>query len=336
MLCAPFPMTIPTPTLLSLALLPFLVAPAARAVSDGSCVESDSAFAAVAASVNGAAALSSAPSPERFATTWTSYFAAAVRSAAGTDGRLSLSEAQKLSTRGDEMGRFGDNAVNWLRAKDQQSVAVDKLISAGWDYAFATGKEVAGDDGRISLEDAKGLPEDLREDYLFLRGKLGTTPAGDVMVGLAAAAKDLLLLSESDSRAFPIEAASNATGAITPEEVRATFGALHDEAMRGADVWSFADPDYIGIADRFVDVRDADEWLDRRATVDDPSDPGSVAGAAKWNAFGSFVRENLTDLTVVRFNQTTNPDVAITSSIFVVGRTADGRIVGILAGAVET
>lgn len=318
--------------------LPFLAASPAHAASDGSCVEvAQPPIATVASAVAAAAgpALTSAPSAKRFADAWTSYFAAAVRSAAGTDGRLSRKEAERLAARGDDLSLFGDNAVNWLDAKDQQSVDVDKLIASGWNYAFATGKKAAGPDGRISLADALTLPKDLQDDYLLLRGKLGA-PQSDVMTGLAAAAKDLYFGSETDSRAFPVEAASDASGPITPEEVRSTVGATHDALMRGDQVLYFANPDYVGIADRFVEVRDAGEWLDRRSTVNDPSDPGSVEEAAQWEALGAFVRANLTDLTVVRFNESDNPDGAITSSIYLVGRTGDGRIVGILAGSVET
>lgn len=322
-------------------ILSSLAAPtlAFAAPSDGSCVEaSSSPIAAVSAAVSGAAALTSAPSPARFATAWTSEFAAAVRGAAGTDGRLSLKEAERLA----QSSMFGDNAVNWLIAKDQKSVDVEKLLKGGWAYAFATGKKAAGDDGRISLADAAAkLPADLRADYLYLRGKEGVPPANGlsaeaVLASLANTTEGLYLMSESDAWAVPVSAASNATGSITADEVKAVFGAQHDAMTIGTTgVWRFPDAEYKPIAERYPEVRDAKEWLDRRATTFDPADPASVELAQKWAATGD-VLEGLSDLTVVRFNESPDPDVAITSSIYVVGRSADGKLVGLLTAAVET
>lgn len=320
---------------LALTSLAAAVSPASAA-SDGSCIESSAppAFAAVAAAVSGAAALTSAPSPERFATVWTSYFAGAVRSASGTDGRMSISEAKKLAESGSI---FGDNAVNWLNAKGQQSVDVDKLIQGGWNYAFATGKKIAGDDGRISLEDAKGLPKDLQDDYRFLRGKLDApVPAGNLLADLGKATEGLWLMSEGDAKVIPLEAASSGSGAISADEVRAAFGAKHDELMQGDDVWGYDNADYVPIADRFPEVRDASTWLGHYSTSFDPDDTVSVANAAKWKTVGELMNAGLTNVSVIRFNERAAPADAITSSIFFVGRTADGKLVGVLSGAVET
>lgn len=300
--------------------------PAAASPADGSCVTVDaSALEPVAVAVAGAFALTSAPSPERFANAWTREFAGAVRSAAGTDGRLSLNEARTLA----ERSVYGDNTVNWLEKKDQQSVDIDKLIKAGWNYAFANGKRVAGDDGRISLEDAKALPGDLQNDYLDLRGRLdgGVSPTPDVEADLVAAAEGITVISETD---WPLDAVigeSDATGAITPDEVRAVLGARHDELLRING--------YMPLAERHPEIRDFGEWIGDDLVPYDADDADAVAEAARWNKVYDTLKSKLTDLTVIRFNERPDSD-AITSSVFIVGRTVDGRLAGYLTHVVET
>jgi hypothetical protein len=102
-------------------------------------------------------------SPAKFAKAFTSSFAGNVRAAAGRDGRLSASEARNVAA------PYRDNATNFLAATGQKSVSVEKLIKSGYNYAFALGSKVAGNDGRISLADAEKLPQDLKVDYLRIR-----------------------------------------------------------------------------------------------------------------------------------------------------------------------
>ena len=307
----------------------------------GARTAGETSLTAVAAAVAAGAPLDSAPGARRFADTWSQYFAAAIREAAGKDGRLTRSEAAKLAARCDVNGLFGDNAVNWLQSAGQQSVSAEKLIGLGWAYAAATGGVAAGADGRISLADAAKLPLDLRDDYAWLRGKLDRNCAppaqGDVVAALRAATTGMMFPSESDAKLVVLESPSSGSGAITADEVAAAFGAAHDSLMRGGtDVWNWPDAGYALLADRHPAIRDAAEWLERYATYGDPADPASMANAAKFAALRDVLSAGLTDLTVVRFDQEPPPSSAITTSIFVVGRTADGRLVAVLTGGVET
>lgn len=117
------------------------------------------------------AILPNAPSPKAFVDAWTKQFEAALRAAAGKDGRLSVTEARRIAERVDGGRHFSDNAVAFLRSTKQKSVSVAKLVEAGRGYAQASASAVAGKDGRLSLADGKKLRPDLRDDFLFLRGK---------------------------------------------------------------------------------------------------------------------------------------------------------------------
>lgn len=112
-----------------------------------------------------------APTPEKFANEWTKGFAAAVRSEANSRDRLTEAGAKRISERDDALAVYGDNAQNFLEKVGQKSVAVDKLIGRGHDYARATAENAAGKDGKLSLLDIRNLPADLQTDALKLRGK---------------------------------------------------------------------------------------------------------------------------------------------------------------------
>lgn len=321
----------PTFAVISLSLaFPFI---AVAETFSGVCTTDSAApgLTAVSFAVTSASAvLDSAPTPSNFTSAWTDAFAAAVRGAAGNDGRLSRAEADRLAS----SSLYGDNAVNWLDKKGQASVDVDKLIREAANYTFANGKRVAGQDGRISLADAKKLPQDLRDDYLSLRGKL---VAKSPRAAVEAAAKDLFYISEGDARLVYVESASPVAGVIDAQAIRAALGVQHDALTTDGSVWFSADPGYMKIADRTPEVRDADVFLARMTEVGDPNDPASAGEAAKFQALVDVLKANLTDIKVIRFNENGEPNHdAITSSIFIVGRTADGKLAGVLTGAVET
>lgn len=120
--------------------------------------------------------LPTTPSPTTFATGWTRKFEEVVKTAAGRDGRLSITEAKRIAERTDGGRLFSDNAVGYLNAHRQQSVSAQKLIDAGRAYATSQGNKVAGPDGRISYADAARMRPDLRDDFLYLRGKIVDGP----------------------------------------------------------------------------------------------------------------------------------------------------------------
>jgi hypothetical protein len=116
------------------------------------------------------------PTPKAFAEAWAKDFTAAVTTAAGKDGRLSITEARRIAERVDALKVFSDNAVNYLNAKGQKTVAIKTLIDAGKAYVEAQAKAAAGPDGRISATDATKLKADLYDDFRMLRG-IVTYPA---------------------------------------------------------------------------------------------------------------------------------------------------------------
>ena len=153
---------------------------------------------------------------------------------------------------------------------------------------------------------------------------------------LTTASTNLLLESESDSRLLVIQSATTGSGAITADQLRAAFTLLHDQKLRDGSIWLQANPDYVGLAARTPEARDAVGFFASFSANEDPNDPASIANADAWTKLGQVFGANLTDLTVIRFDEQALPEPAITASVFVVGRDATGRIVGVLAGVVET
>ena len=160
------------------------------------------------------------PSVEQFATAWTQHFAAAIRAAAGKDGRLSRNEAKKIAGRDDALRLWGDNAINYLEAKNQKTVGVEKLIRSGYRYAYANAAKQAGSNRKVSFVEARRMAVDLRHDFLWLRAKGVEAAAADVQVTgetLAALldemADGLLYMSEAD---YPYDAFSLPMAADEP------------------------------------------------------------------------------------------------------------------------
>lgn len=121
--------------------------------------------------------LPTTPSPRTFTDAWTRKFEEVIRAAAGKDGRLSVSEALRIAERLDGGRLFSDNAVNYLRATGQKTVSANKLIAVASAYTERSAISAAGSDGRLSYPDAKTkLQPDLRDDFLYLRGKIVDPP----------------------------------------------------------------------------------------------------------------------------------------------------------------
>jgi hypothetical protein len=104
-----------------------------------------------------------------FTQEWTTRFEAAIKSAAGRDGRLSRTEARRLGERTDSAGLFSDSAVKLIDSFGTQSASVNKLVDVARVEVERAAKLAAGPDGRLSLADAKKLPIDLRDDFKWLR-----------------------------------------------------------------------------------------------------------------------------------------------------------------------
>lgn len=276
------------------------------------------------------------PSVRTFTETWSTDFKEAVKKAAGTDGRLTMSEAQKLSQRSDADKVFADNAINYLKATGKQSVSVEVLATSAKAYAQRQAELAAGPDGKLSLADGAKLPSDLRDDFFMLRGKsvpatttpsTGTSVMPEVKAKLEAAVTDLWMPSETDAK-FKFLGGTQLNGApITPALVRAQLTAQHDAVL--ADVM-YVDPHEIPLASKtHVEERDAAAFLDQLATNYDPADTVSAANAASFAKLKTALQAELTDLKVYRFGE-------IAISTFIVGRTKTGELAALLTGQVET
>lgn len=136
--------------------------------------------------------LPTTPTAKAFTDAWTRKFDEVVRAAAGRDGRLSVTEAKRISERLDGGPFFSDNASSYLAATGQQTVSVTKLVDAARAYAANQANAAARADGKVSYEDAKKMRPDLRDDFLYLRGKIveGTQPTPQQ---LATDVKDVVL-----------------------------------------------------------------------------------------------------------------------------------------------
>jgi|JI10StandDraft_1071094.scaffolds.fasta_scaffold16852_3 hypothetical protein len=275
--------------------------------------------------------ISGAPSVNTFTTVWTNEFTAAVKRAAGTNGKLSAAEAKKMATRTDGDQMFADSAIALIKARGNKAVDVAALATDAKAYAKRAAEVAAGNDGKLSLADGAKLPKDLVEDFFFLRGEKAPTPPTPGVLTLPqlksaveVATQGLTLMSETDANLRFVSANAIGTTAITPHLIRQKLTYQHDRLIDS--VMSGGTP----LAKRTgSEVRDAQAFLTRLATPNDPSDPASVDQARRFGELKTLLESQLTDMTVVRFG-----DVNI--STFIVGRTKTGELAGILTGQVET
>ncbi|MFO0599933.1 MAG: nuclease A inhibitor family protein [Myxococcaceae bacterium] len=281
--------------------------------------------------------ISSAPSPKLFAETWATEFKEAVKRAAGKDGRLSISEAQKLAARPDADRVFADNALNYFKTTGKKTVSIDVLATEMKAYAQRAAETAAGPDGKMSLADGAKLPTDLVEDFFMLRGKPapGTTPVTppgpsvlpELKTKLEAAVKDLLMPSETDASFKFLSGQALNGAAITPSVVRAQLSAQHDALLPQV---MYVDPSRVPLASRTqVEERDFNGFMDGLTNNVDPNDPASVARGQQFAQLKATLSSELTDLKVYRFG-------TIDISTFIVGRTKSGELAGLLTGVVET
>jgi Nuclease A inhibitor-like protein len=284
--------------------------------------------------------ITSAPTPKTFAKEWTKEFASAVRNAAGKDGRLSVAEAKKIASQSGAPALFADNALNFLAAKGQKSVDVEKLIASGYNYAYALADKVAGKDGKISQADAKKLPADLQADFAHLRGLDAMEPpkaasAAKVASSMASAMKGLTYMSESD---YPFTAIS----AANPDK-KPMSGALVFSQFKGAIEELFKDDvNEVKYKDMAFEggAKDGLDFITEKTTAEDPSDPDQVKEAKAYQNLLKIVNANLTDVRVVKVGPK-DEDGSLASDqglygLLIVGRTRDGSLAGLMTGSVET
>ncbi|QSQ27511.1 hypothetical protein JY651_22490 [Pyxidicoccus parkwayensis] len=148
------------------------------------------------------------------------------------------------------------------------------------------------------------------------------------------AAEGLVFISESDSRVVFVAAPEARVEEVMPAAVVKWLSAQHD----GRTDVLFQDEPLPRLAARAVEVKEADTFLHNREQILEPDEPESVEAARKWSLIREALEQNLQELRVIRFGEP-HPrydTVEGQVSIFVVGRTQDGALAGILTCAVET
>jgi hypothetical protein len=120
--------------------------------------------------------LTRAPSPAAFADAWVTAHSAALRAAAGQDGRLTAAAARRLEAAGGPSSLAGDNVESFLARTGQQSVGVDKFIREERARLVHEASAVAGPNHLVSRTEAERLPVDARQDFFALRGRTVNTP----------------------------------------------------------------------------------------------------------------------------------------------------------------
>lgn len=109
--------------------------------------------------------LPSTPSPSRAAKAWTEDFAAEIKKAAGSSGRLTPKKAEQME------GMFADNAKAYFEKTGRHWAKVETVVASGHRYANKHLNAAAGPDKRLSLVDIRSLPADMVDDLLVMRGK---------------------------------------------------------------------------------------------------------------------------------------------------------------------
>ena len=147
------------------------------------------------------------------------------------------------------------------------------------------------------------------------------------------AAEGLIFISESDARVVFVAAPQSCVQEVTAEQVVRWLSSQHD----GRTDVLFSDAPLAGLAQKAVEVKSATDFLRNRMEVVDPEDPDARKAARKWSRIRKALEEHLQDLRVIRFGEP-HYDGTVDGliSVFVVGRTQDGDLAGILTASVET
>jgi len=150
------------------------------------------------------------PTAKNFADAWVNQvFRPAVEQLAGTDGRISASEASKLAKLTGSARYGADNITNYFKYTGAKKPTVDGIVDAAWRYAYANAASATGDDGRLSLIDAQSMAKDLQGDFAHLRTQSSAN-------------------RRSDSASAPAAPAANADGSTSVSQ-------LHMSAVQNAN-----------------------------------------------------------------------------------------------------
>jgi hypothetical protein len=166
--------------------------------------------------------------------------------------------------------------------------------------------------------------------------KPGTSEEADLKrlrKSVEKATAGLLFMSESDARVLFVANPEANISQVTPEAVVRYLAAQHDGRT---ELFAPNNAPLAPLAGRPVEVRDAKEFFSRRIENVDPADPSSQEYARKLRELQLALEKHLQEVRVIRFGEPGRTDVSGAISVFIVGRTEDGDLAGVLTGAVET
>ncbi|MFO0612961.1 MAG: DUF1508 domain-containing protein [Polyangiaceae bacterium] len=175
-----------------------------------------------------------------------------------------------------------------------------------------------------ALRGADGVRDLLREIV-----GAGAPTAVDLKAEVEKASDGLLFMSESDYPfTFVSGALPSATAPITEALVRQDFGALVD-ADKDADK---------PMASNFAMTQKWEDWQAAEHMCADPEDPIAMEQCKKMRNLEQVLGANLTDIQVYYFGAHGSPgDVqGIGVTVFIVGRTTDGKLAGVKTLAIWT
>jgi Nuclease A inhibitor-like protein len=169
-----------------------------------------------------------APTVDELAAAWTAGFARAVRREAGAAGRLSLEGARRIAGRAGVAGAYGECAARYLEARESDGpaeVGVEQLVADRSGYVRAAAAEAAGPGGRLSLREARYLPNAVARAFEHLRGRALPAPRGARLArAFATLAEGLTFTSESDFPYTAFSARFPRGRELTAEGFRAALG----------------------------------------------------------------------------------------------------------------
>lgn len=133
--------------------------------------------------------------------------------------------------------------------------------------------------------------------------------------------------SETDARMLWVSSTGIGSAVIDDALIRQRLTSQHD-ALLPQVMW--VDPGDVPLAKRTaVERRDAIAYLNRIIDNTDPADDVSMENARRFAVLRDALTAELTDVVLYRFG-------TVNISVFIVGRTPNGALVGFLTGQVET
>ncbi|MBK7863464.1 MAG: hypothetical protein IPJ65_33655 [Archangiaceae bacterium] len=152
-------------------------------------------------------------------------------------------------------------------------------------------------------------------------------PLAALKAELESLTQGLLLMSETDARFFFVSAPNIGSQPITEALLRQVLAAQHD-ALIGQVMYVPAGTEPLSTRLEFEQY-DGVQWFDHIIDNADPNDPDSLARAEQFKKLRDALTSQLTELKVYRFGR-------INISTFILGRTSNGALAGLLSGQVET